>query len=82
MERAEFKEETHSEPPPLLLLLLRVLQHLLLPQVEEVRGVGVELHGIHVVLSVAGFTELQLPHRLHITSLLTEIVHSYEGVKE
>ena len=45
---------THSEPPPLLLLLLRVLEHLLLPQVEEVRRVCVELHGVYVVLSAVG----------------------------
>ena len=45
---------THTEPhllPPLLLaLVLGGLQHLLLPQVEEVRRVGVELQCVLLVV--------------------------------
>ena len=43
---------THLLPPLLLALVLGGLQHLLLPQDEEVRGVGVELQGVLLVVPV------------------------------
>lgn len=42
----------HLLPPLLLALVLGGLQHLLLPQVEEVRRVGVELQSIFLVVPV------------------------------
>ena len=46
-------ESAHPLPPPLLPLVLCILQHLLLPQFEEVRRVRVELHPVDVVVSVS-----------------------------
>lgn len=40
----------HLLPPLLLALVLGGLQHLLLPQVEEVRRVGVELQSVFLVV--------------------------------
>lgn len=41
---------THLLPALLLPLVFRRLQHLLLPQVEEVGGVGVELEAVLLVI--------------------------------
>lgn len=43
-------EAAHLLPPLLLALVLGGLQHLLLPQVEKVRRVGVELQSVFLVV--------------------------------
>lgn len=66
---------SHALSSSLLPLVLRVLQHLLLPQVKEVGWVRVELHPIGVVISVSKerlvsyWSQLEVNARLVVVSV-------------
>lgn len=63
--RSPLERGSHSMLAFLLHDVLSVLQHLFLPQVKEVRGIGVKLQGLFPVIPTEGEVHIEIKFNLN-----------------